>query len=129
MAKCFSWRADFCYRESSGYNSQSFSDLLCENLEEFLKGKLRKVWRSLKNGTQDFLTFTPVHSQLSAIWEDYPKYSYWIMTLALLSQVSRSQFSIPQDVPISPDIDAQFALGFQFSNGPRLSGCLAVVLL
>ena len=51
------------------------------------------------------------------------------MTLALLSQVSRSQFSIPQDVPISPDIDAQFALGFQFSNGPRLSGCLAVVLL
>lgn len=128
MAKRFSWRAGFCYRESSGYNSQFFLDLPCENLEEFLKGKLRKVWNSLKTGMQEFLTFTTVHSQLSAIWEDYPRHSYWIMTLALLSQVSRSQFSIPQDVPVSPDFDAQFALGFQFSNGPRLSGCLAVVL-
>lgn len=121
MAKRFSWSAGFCYRESSGYNSQSFSDLPCENLEEFLKGKLRKVWCSLKTGTQEFLTFTPVCSQPSAIREDYPKHSFWIMTLALLSQVSRSQFCISQNVPISPDFDAQFAPGFQFSNGATKS--------
>lgn len=79
------------------------------------------MWSSLKTGTQEFLTFTPVHSQPSAIREDYTKHSYWIMTLALFSQESRSQFSISQDVPISPDFDAQFALGFQVSNGPSKS--------
>lgn len=79
------------------------------------------MWCSLKTGTQEFLTFTLVRSQPSAIQEDYPKHSYWIMTLAPLSQVSTSQFHISQNVPISPDFDAQFAPGFQFSNGPTKS--------
>lgn len=43
------------------------------------------------------------------------------MSLALLSQVSKSQFHISQNVPISPDFDAQFAPEFQFSNGPTKS--------